>query len=300
MSKIGYIQRYLLLIRRVRSHPYITLEELRREVERELITRGEQIRSLSQRTVERDLREIRSALGISIDYSRTERGYFIPFDEGAVSDLERILEPFEVLTAMRQDAGTPDFIFPEQRRAIGTEHLYRLVQAIRNAHPITFDYQKFWLSEVSHRMLEPYILKESCGRWYVIGIDCADRLFKTFGLDRIKHLTIEQARFRKDSVFSVQEQFRHSLTVDISDRVEHIVFSVGDVDAAFLKTMPLHASQQIVCETLQRTIFSIDVYPTPDVVMSLLSRARTLRLEEPEYLRRQILEIYENGIKLNR
>ena len=124
MSKIGYIQRYLLLIRRVRSHPYITLEELRREVERELITRGEQIRSLSQRTVERDLREIRSALGISIDYSRTERGYFIPFDEGAVSDLERILEPFEVLTAMRQDAGTPDFIFPEQRRAIGTEHLY--------------------------------------------------------------------------------------------------------------------------------------------------------------------------------
>ena len=130
MSKIGYIQRYLLLIRKVRKHPYITLDELRRDVEQELIARGELIQGLSQRTIERDIRDIRSALGISIDYSRSERGYFIPPDEDSVSDLERILEPFEVLTAMRQDTGVRDFIIPERRQAAGTEHLYGVVYAI--------------------------------------------------------------------------------------------------------------------------------------------------------------------------
>ena len=58
MSKIGYIQRYLLLIRKVRKHPYITLDELRRDVEQELIARGELIQGLSQRTIERDIRDI--------------------------------------------------------------------------------------------------------------------------------------------------------------------------------------------------------------------------------------------------
>lgn len=299
MSKIGYIQRYLLLIRRIRNHPYSTLEELRRYAEQELIARGEPIRSLSQRTIERDIRDIRSALGVSIDYSHSERGYFIPPDEDSTSDLERILEPFEVLTAMRQDTGVRDFIIPERRRAAGTEHLYGLVHAIRSGLCATFDYRKFWSADTSRRTIEPYALKETRGRWYVVGTDLADRRLKTFGLDRITYLTIKQERFRKDPTFDIQERFRHSLTVDRTDKVEHIVFSVGASDAAYLKTMPLHPSQRIVREISQRTAFSLDVYLTPDVVMELLSRAQTLRIESPEYLRNQILEIYENGLRLN-
>lgn len=299
MSKIGYIQRYLLLIRKVRNQPYITLDELRCEVEQELIARGEPIRSLSQRTIERDIRDIRSALGISIDYSHSERGYFIPHDEDSTSDLERILEPFEVLTAMGQDTGVQDFIITERRRAAGTEHLYGLVYAIRSGLCVAFDYRKFWSADTSHRMIEPYALKETRGRWYVVGIDIADRQLKTFGLDRIACLIIKQERFQKDPAIDIQERFRHSLTVDMADKVEHIVFSVGASDAAYLKTMPIHPSQQIVRETLQRTAFSLDVYLIPDVVMELLSRAQTLRIEEPEYLRAQILKIYETGLHLN-
>ena len=268
-------------------------------MEQELIARGELIQGLSQRTIERDIRDIRSALGISIDYSRSERGYFIPPDEDSVSDLERILEPFEVLTAMRQDTGVRDFIIPERRRAAGTEHLYGLVYAIHRGLCVTFDYQKFWSADTGHRTIEPYALKETRGRWYVIGIDLADHQLKTFGLDRIACLTIKQERFRKDPTIDIQERFRHSLTVDIADKVEHIVFSVGASDAAYLKTMPIHPSQRIVRETSQRTAFSLDVYLTPDVVMELLSRAQTLRVEEPEYLRNQILKIYETGLHLN-
>lgn len=299
MSKIGYIQRYLLLIRKVRKHPYITLDELRRDVEQELIARGELILGLSQRTIERDIREIRSALGISIDYSRSERGYFIPQDEVTSSDLERILEPFEILTAMRQDTGVQDFIITERRRAVGTEHLYGLVYAIRSGLCVAFDYCKFWSADTSHRIIEPYALKETRGRWYVVGIDLADRQLKTFGLDRIACLTIEQERFRKDPTIDIQERFRYSLTVDMADKVEHIVFSVGASDAAYLKTMPIHPSQRIVRETSHRTAFSLDVYLTPDVVMELLSRAQTLRIEEPDHLRNQILKIYETGLQLN-
>ena len=46
---------------------------------------------ISRRTILRDLKEIRSVMGISIEYSRSENGYYIPDDEDQISDIERII-----------------------------------------------------------------------------------------------------------------------------------------------------------------------------------------------------------------
>lgn len=120
-----------------------------------MIARREPIRSLSQQIIERGIRDIYSALGIGIDYSRIERGYFIPHDEDSTPDLGLILESFEVLTVMRQDTGVHDFTISERRRATDTEHLYGLVYAIRSGLCVAFDaaYLKTMPIHPSQRMV---------------------------------------------------------------------------------------------------------------------------------------------------
>lgn len=93
MSKQGFILRYLLIIRIIRNNRYISLPELIRRVEDGLgyYDDADDV-GVSRRTILRDLREIRSVMNISIEYSRTENGYYIPDDEDQFSDIERILE----------------------------------------------------------------------------------------------------------------------------------------------------------------------------------------------------------------
>ena len=96
MSKLGCIQRYMLIIRLVRSRPYISLEELVREIECAMAYYDDEgTAGVSRRTVLRDIGDIRNGLGVSIEYSRSEGGYYIPEDEDRISDLERVLEQFQ-------------------------------------------------------------------------------------------------------------------------------------------------------------------------------------------------------------
>ena len=112
MSKEGYFQRYMLIIRLIRNNRYISLSELIRKVEDGLAYFDEtEDVGVSRRTILRDLNEIRSGMGISIEYSRTENGYYIPEDEDKMSDLERILEQYDLITSLRAREELSSFVF---------------------------------------------------------------------------------------------------------------------------------------------------------------------------------------------
>ena len=113
----GYIQRYLLIIRLIRNNRYISLPELIRKVEDGLAYYEDtEDVGISRRTILRDLKEIRSGLGISIEYSRTENGYYIPDDEDQISDIERILEQYDLITSLHAREELSSFVFPERRK----------------------------------------------------------------------------------------------------------------------------------------------------------------------------------------
>ena len=102
MSKLGYIQRYIQIIRIVGSHPYITLSELVRKVENALLQYDDAGSiGVSERTIKRDISDIRSGLGVSIDYSRSRNGYYIPEDEDRISDIAVVLDQLDLVTSLR-------------------------------------------------------------------------------------------------------------------------------------------------------------------------------------------------------
>ena len=177
MSKQGYIQRYLLIIRLIRNNKYIPLPELVRKVEEGLAYYDDTDDiGISRRTILRDLKEIRSGMNISIEYSRLEGGYYIPEDEDRTADIERILEQYDLMISMHAREELSSIVFPERRKARGTEHLNPLIHAIKHSLTVDFEYVKFDNSISRRRYVMPYALKESRGRWYLLAIESGDNV----------------------------------------------------------------------------------------------------------------------------
>jgi len=146
----------------------------------------------------------------------------------------------------------------------------------------------------------PHFLKESNQRWYLLGKD--GDVLKSYGIDRISNITIlENERFKRDDTIDVNELFKDSYGIwqqtDIP--VEDIELSYDALDGKFLKSLPLHHSQRILCDTEEEFRITLRLRITNDFVMELLSRSRSLTVIRPLHLRERIRKVYEEALRRN-
>ena len=77
-SKVGYIQRYLIIIEQVKRNKYISMDNLVDAVRGKIANYIDPDDvGLSKRTIQRDLKEIDTNLNITIKYSKKNDGYYI-------------------------------------------------------------------------------------------------------------------------------------------------------------------------------------------------------------------------------
>ena len=305
MSKSGYIQRYLQIIRIVRSNRYISLEDLIRKVEEGLSYYDDTDSvGVSRRTILRDIGEIRSGMGISIDYSRRHKGYFIPEDEDQTADIERILAQYDLMTTMRAREELSSFVFPERRKARGTEHLNPLIHAVRRSLMVGFLYVKFDNSASRVRRVMPYALKESHGRWYLLAIEDGENVrrpgeIKSWGLDRIRELTVTERRFVRDKSLDPQSEFRDSFGVSFGRElpVEEVILSFSPKSGRYNEAFPLHESQETLVDDGKEFRIRLRLKITMDFVQELLSQSEDLEVIAPKHLRKQIRDICRKAAK---
>ncbi len=303
MSKIGYIQRYLIIIRKIKKCPYISLKDLLQYIEEQLAFHGLDDAGVSIRTLQRDMGDIRRELGISIEYCRRNKGYYIPSDEEQESEIERVLEPFDILNSLNADSGLPAFIFPERHQASGTEYLYELIHTIKNRFRISIFYRKFGEMVPSQRVVEPHALKEFRGRWYLLGHEkMQPNKLKTYGLDRIVSLTVLPEHFRWQEEIQVERLFRNSFGIILPENqpAEDIILAFDRYDGAYLKSLPLHSSQQIIKDDDEEFVIQLKLKITSDFIMELLSRSNSLRVIAPQSLKEHVRHIFEAAAKRNK
>ena len=142
MKKLkGQLLRWILIVRKLQNQPYISFRELQRELERELAFRGYDP-VCSDATLKRDLNELKEEFGLDITYSRTHKGYSLPTVRKGWLDMDCIIEPIEVMTALGNHS-LPEYILPEQYQTRGTQHLSYLLHAIRQRQKVHFLYRKY-------------------------------------------------------------------------------------------------------------------------------------------------------------
>jgi predicted DNA-binding transcriptional regulator YafY len=245
--------------------------------------------SISQKTFKRDLELIATLLKVDIEFSFTLKKYQIVQESKEEINL-RIMEAYDTFNALKMASDITQYIFFEPRRAVGTEFLSPILNAIKAKKYIKCEYQKFWDSEPNKRLLMPLALKENQQRWYLVAIDNNDQKLKTFGLDRISNLSYADHGFIYPKDIDITEIFFNSFGI-ISDEnyeAEEIILSFTKHQAKYIKSMPLHHSQELIFEDSKECRFKLFIKPTHDFIMEILSFGAEVEVLEPAYVREEV------------
>jgi predicted DNA-binding transcriptional regulator YafY len=296
MSKRESVSRWNLIIKKLRKHPS-KFTEISEYLKDESLLQGYDY-NISKRTFQRDAEDIRSIYNIDIQYDFSRKVYYIEFED-KMDVTSRILEAFDIFNSLNMADRLSNYIHFEKRRSLGTENLYGLLHAIKNSFRITFVYQKYWDDESSERRAEPYALKEYKDRWYVIAKDLKDSITKNFALDRLSNLEITNCRFTSEAEFDVNEYSRHCFGIirPETENPEEVILSFESHQGKYIKSLPLHESQEIIEDNEYETRVRLKIFITYDFIMELLSYGETVRVLKPESLICDIKEVYLNSLK---
>ncbi len=303
MSKRGYISRYMLILKKLKSKPYSTYDELKYFVEYQLEYLQMQDETLnigfSKRTFQRDLREIRNAFGVDIEYSKYEKGYYISHNEADNVNFQRMIESFDIFNSLNLSQDLKPYIHLEKRKPQGTENIYGLLHGIKNRLQIKFSYQKFWEDEISQRNAEPYALKEFKNRWYIVAKDNKDDKIKSFALDRLSNLEITSIKFTYPANYSIEESYRYCFGIVSPNGKEpqEIILSFDPVQGKYIKTLPLHETQQILIDNTTELQVKLKLCVTYDFIVELLSYGDNMKVIQPKSLADEIKSAHKNSFE---
>jgi predicted DNA-binding transcriptional regulator YafY len=289
------IARFNLIIKKLRKKP-ATWKEIQDHLASESEFQEYHF-MISERTFQRDLNDIRELYNIDIRHNRSQGVYFIDDDDQSQVN-ERILEAFDTFNALNLTDRISQHIHFERRRPQGTENLYGLLHAIKNRVQITFTYQKYWEDKLTDRRVEPYALKEFSNRWYILSKDLKDNKTKTFALDRLTALIISNTKFQFPDGFDVNEYFKNyfGITAPEKGSPQEIVLSFNAFQGKYIKSLPLHHSQEVLTDTNEEFRIKLWLNPTHDFIMELLSYGENLKVLQPAGLVNEIKNRFKKSL----
>jgi len=302
MSKRGYISRYLLILKKLKVKPYSSYEELLHYIDTQLEYLQMQDDTLSvgfsKRTLQRDIKEIRNLFGVDVAFSMPRKGYYIVQTERENMNFQRMLEAFDMFNSLNLAQDLTPYIHLEKRRPQGTENLYGILHAIKNKLEVIFEYQKFWDDKPGIRHIAPYALKEFKNRWYILAKDSKDNAIKTFALDRLTNLEITSKKFIYPATYNVEQHFKYcfGIMAPNDDTPQEIILSFDPFQGKYIKTLPLHESQQILIDNKDELQLKLNLYLTYDFIMELLSYGEKVKVLKPRSLANEIKAAHQKAV----
>ena len=301
MAKIYQLKRMAVILNRLSGGRSISPGDLVEYVSRTMSLFDDSRSEVSLRTIQRDIETIGELFHICITCG-PDRKYRITDRGGSADDYESMLLNFELLSSIDADTVLQKYVLSEHRRPAFSVDISDLLFAVREFHPVEFDYTLVRHGgKVVHKKLKPHFLKESQQRWYLAGLD-ADGALKTFGLDRMQNVSVvTDEKFVRDDSIDIPALFRESFGIwnNPSDPVEEIVLKYDKLDGAFVKTLPLHSSQEILSDNSDGLVVRLRLRITNDFVMAILARSRSVEVVSPLHLRQRLHDVYAAALERN-
>lgn len=303
----------------------------------ELIKACEVIASISMRTIEQDLYDMQydEELGYfaPIRYDKRQKGYCyddpkytisnIPLRENDLYALEfavALLKQFDGIETVTQfgeavskiedyvnvrtlmtDQDVAKVIELERSTSMkGQEFLNPILTAIKEHKAIRFLYKKFDGASEKEYPLHPYVLREYRNRWYVTGKNPNTNSIVTFGLDRITQFSLTGTSFGADQEFNAADYFKYSFGITVSNELkpELVQLCFAKQQGEYVKTQPLHATQQILAEDHAFLTIQIEVIPSFELKSHILSYGSSVKVLHPEWLKKEVCTELTSALSL--
>lgn len=275
----------LWIVRQLEEQP-LSLRELNERWKREVGLSGGL--EIERRTFLNHLHAIDDMLHISIECER-KGGYRYFIADREKSSLNRwMLENFRQQLALSRGMGLEERILMDEAPE-GHEWLELLVDAMTQGRKVGFIFKDFNIEGPWEVEGAPYALRCYQQRWYVV-LKEEDGYVDTYSLDRIMEMTVLEETFEMDPSFSAKDYFRYSCGVRVNPEAEptRVLLKVSRVQRGYLKTLRLHSSQEELETYPDYSLFKIDVVPTVELVMKLLSMGSLVEVLEPQELREEM------------
>ncbi len=297
MSKHGTIRRYTLIIEKIGRNQYPTFELIKDY----LFEHGFEV---SSRTIQRDIEQIRFEFGIEIKYDRSRSGYCI--DTKSSINMDSFLRFFEIVNtaellteSLKESKDILNYISFESYGGLrGIEYLKPLLFAIKNHRSVAFTHENFDSGKQRKYFVRPYLLKEYQNRWYLVGVIGDSNEFRTFGIDRILNLEVQKEAFRPKAKINPAELFENTVGLTYSfNELEEVVLSFTPLQAKYVKSLPLHKSQEIIEDNEKEVQVRLRIIPNFEFKQKIMMLGETVKVIEPKWLANDIKESLTSALK---
>lgn len=168
---------------------------------------------------------------------------------------------------------------------------------MRDGVKVEFTYHSFWSDSEYTILLEPYFVKVSKQRWYMIGpSDKHAGDPHIYALDRVIRLKPTDKKFKYPEKFDPDDFFRNSFGIFHSDeKPMDIKIKVSKNQQKYTKSLPLHHSQRLVEETDEYCIFQYRMCRDIDLIQEIAGKGDCYEVLEPAEFRREIADFFRRA-----
>lgn len=204
-----------------------------------------------------------------------------------------VLNGFAITNMIQENRQLLDRILMEEVPS-GTHFLVPIIQAMQNDLRVTLTYQTFYQDEPFEVTVEPYCVKAFRQRWYVLARDVSHDKLKVYALDRIRKVETTTETFSLPATFCARLYFEEYFGVIVQpeesglETVRVKVWSERN-EVKYVRTLPLHHSQQEEEHTEEYSIFSYRLHPSVDFYQELLKHGDLVEVLSPQWVREEMI-----------
>lgn len=168
----------------------------------------------------------------------------------------------------------------------GEKYLSTIVEAMRDQCLLQMTYQSFSKPEPSTYNVAPYCLKVFKQRWYMLAYSPGLDKAVIYSLDRVHAIEPTKQKYKLPKGFNAEAYFKNTYGVSgMEDQPQEVEIKIEAYQANFLRTLPLHSSQEEIERQEQFSIFRYNIVPTFEFIQELRKHGSVLEVLKPQWLR---------------
>lgn len=299
---MSLILKYIWVIKTIHRAGRITLKELNEKWRANVdLSRGE---DLPRQTFDRWKSGILDLFGILIDCE--QRGgyhYYIanPKDLSEGKLRTWLLNTYGTAETLSSNLSIHDRILTENIPS-SQDHLSTVLEAMKSNNMLHIKFKAFTMKEPKRFLVEPYCVKMSAQRWYMLARNTEHKNLRLYSLDRIETVEISNTRFVLPDDFNAKDYFAEffGIVLDESVPLQTIILRADKYHQNYMRTLPLHPTQREIFACDDYADFELKLRPTYDFYMKLMSFGNMIKVLEPKTLQEEICKWLENTIEMYR
>ena len=299
---MSLILKYIWVVKTIHRAGRITLKELNEKWRANVdLSRGD---DLPRQTFDRWKSGILDLFGILIDCE--QRGgyhYYIAnpkeLSEGKLRTW--LLNTYGTAETLSSNLSIHDRILTENIPS-SQDHLSTVLEAMKSNNMLHITFKAFTMKEPKRFLVEPYCVKMSAQRWYMLARNTEHKNLRLYSLDRIEAVEISNTRFVLPDDFNAKDYFAEffGIVLDESVPLQTIILRADKYHQNYMRTLPLHPTQREIFACDDYADFEFKLRPTYDFYMKLMSFGNMIKVLEPKTLQEEICKWLENTIEMYR